>query len=146
MRRIRRLALAGCLAASPALATEPVCALNGLEPLPVLEAIKAHLLAGTYHDLATDVANVFPEGALAKPIAPLLTMAPKGFDSCSTVARRTEQGGLVQEITLFTGLNKSGRPNEVLGFYLVTAPVGGETKWILLAFNGQITELIEELR
>ncbi|AGT09638.1 hypothetical protein [Paracoccus aminophilus] len=146
--RLALAPLAVALLTAPAFADEPPCALNGLAPLPVLEKAKAAILAGDYSGFYRETENVFPQGEAPEKaaIGPLQTGSPKGFDSCSTILRRTDPGGMVQEITLYTGLNKSGRSDEVAAFYLVTAPLNGETKIIVFSYNGQIAELLGELR
>lgn len=146
MKKLAALLIALTLA-GPALAEES-CALNGLEPLPVLETIKGHFLRGDYRGFFYDTPNLFPknEKLYEKTLGALIIAAPKGFDSCSTIMRRAEQGGMVQELVLLGGLNKSGNKDEVMSVLLVTGPVNGETALLYFAFNSQFEKILDEIR
>ena len=87
----------------PATATEPACALNGVQPVPVLETAKAHFLRGEYAQFYR-IATPFVSDAEARygeVMGQLPVLFQGGFTDCSTVLQRREVGGMVQEMTLF---------------------------------------------
>lgn len=141
------LALAAPVLTSPALASES-CALNGLEPMAFSGAAKDFMLKGDYRGFFFATPNLFhkTEQLFEQTLGPLVIAAPKGFDSCSTIMRRSEDGGMVQEVTLFTGMNKSGNKDEVMSLFLVTGPVNGETALLYFVFNSQLGKVLDEIR
>ena len=85
------------------LAETAPCTLNGVEPLPVLEAAKAALLKGKYHEFYRLATPYVPDARSQYPalMGRLAELFPNGFPRCSTVLQRRDVGGMVQEITMF---------------------------------------------
>ena len=128
----------------PATAAEPACALNGVPPVPVLEAAKAHFLRGEYAQFYR-IATPFVSDAEARygeVMGQLPVLFQGGFTDCSTVLQRREAGGMVQEMTLF-----AVRPpgHGIMSLLLTSAPLGGEEKVIFMTFSSQMSSVMEEL-
>lgn len=140
------LAVTG-IGAGAAWADSP-CSLQGLEPIPIMEKAKDHFLNGQYRQFA-DVLRpviVMDDQQFSSIFGPISAAAPKGFDSCSTVLRRVDDGGLVQELVLFSGLNRSGRKDQVLSLYLVTAPLDNESRLVLFSMKETIGTALDEVK
>lgn len=137
---------AGLVGASSALA-QP-CALQDLQPLPALEQAKEHFLNGRYRDFADLLVPMIriDDSKFTEVFRSLSTVAPNGYDSCTTVARRTDAGGMVQELTLFTGLNKSGRDDQVLSLYVLAVQRGDDHQIALFSIKDTIGAALDELK
>lgn len=133
--------------AGAALADAP-CSLQGLEPIPVIEAAKEHFLNGRYEKFSDGLKPVIAldEDQFSNIFGPIGNAAPKGFDSCSTVLRRVDDGGLIQELVLFTGLNRSGRKDQIFSLYLVAAPLENGPSLVLFSMKETIGGALEEVK
>ncbi len=130
-------------AADPA-ATATPCALNGVQPVPVLETAKAHFLRGEYPQFFR-VSTPFvidAEARYAGVMGKLPVLFKDGFADCTTVLQRRDAGGMVQEMTLFTV-----RPpaSGMMSLLLTSAPIGGKEMVIFMTFNSQMTNILQEL-
>lgn len=133
--------------AGTALANAP-CSLQGLEPIPVMETAKAHFLNGSYEKFSDALQPVITldQEKFSNIFGPIANAAPNGFDTCSTVLRRVDDGGLVQELVLFTGLNRSGRKDQIFSLYLVAAPLENEPRLVLFSMKETIGGALEEVK
>ena len=102
MNRARLITTAAMLSgllglAGPALAETAPCTLNGVEPLPVLEAAKAAFLKGKYHEFYRLATPYVPDARSQYPalMGRLAELFPNGFPRCSTVLQRRDVGGAV---------------------------------------------------
>ena len=120
------------------------CALNGLAPAPVQDEIKSAFLAGqyeTFYRLSTPLISDASE-RYAEIIGPLPTLVPTGFADCSTILRRRDEGGMTQEVSLFS-LKPPG--SGVIALLLVTAPVAGKEQVIFFSYNDKVTQVLSAL-
>ncbi|MDF3607822.1 hypothetical protein PE067_17755 [Paracoccus sp. DMF-8] len=150
MSRFRTMAaglVAAALSTGAGWADTP-CSLQGLEPIPVLEKAKEHFLHGRYESFSDALQPVIEldEQQFSNIFGPISKAAPKGFDSCSTVVRRVDDGGLVQELVLYSGLNRSGRQDQILSLYLVAAPLGDDLRLVLFSMKDTIGMALDEVR
>lgn len=124
------------------------CSLQGLEPIATLETAKEHFLHGRYDKFADALKPVIAldEQQFSTIFGTIGNAAPKGFDSCSTVLRRVDDGGLVQELVLFSGLNRSGRKDQILSLYLVAAPLEHDSQLVLFSMKDTIGMALDEVR
>lgn len=137
------LALVGL--AAPALAEEPPCALNGVEPVPVMEQAKAAFLAGEYRRFYKVATPYVPDARKKYPelMGPLAELFPDGFPRCSTVLQRRDAGGMVQEITMFA----IEPPNTgMVSILLTSVPFKDEPEIISFVFNTAFSPVLNELR
>ena len=137
------MVFAGGLAA-PVMAAKPPCALNGVQPVPVLETAKAHFLKGEYPEFCR-IATPFLSDAEARYRELFQQMAELfkgGFTDCSTVLQRREAGGMVQELTLFS-IRPPGRG--VMSLLMTTAPLKEGEKVVFMSFNTQLARVMEQL-
>ena len=128
----------------PATATEPACALNGVQPVPVLETAKAHFLRGEYAQFYR-IATPFVSDAEARygeVMGQLPVLFQGGFTDCSTVLQRREAGGMVQEMTLFT-VKPPG--SGMMSLLLTSAPIGDEDMVIFMTFSSKMSRVLEEI-
>lgn len=146
--RTLALILSMLLGATPVLAETPPCSLQGLQPIPLLEKAKTHFLNGRYKEFSETLRPVIAldERQYNEIFGPISRVAGKGYDSCSTVLRRQDEGGLVQELVLFSGLNRSGRQDQILSLYLVAAPVDGDLKLLLFSMKETIGAAMDEVK
>lgn len=138
-------ALAGLVLAGPVRAQEPACALNGVEPVPVMEKAKAAFLHGRYREFYQVATPYVPDAHKKYPelMGPLAELFPDGFPNCSTVLQRRDAGGMVQEVTMF-GLEppKTG----MLSIILTSVPFKDDPEIISFVFNTAIGPVLDELR
>lgn len=120
------------------------CALNGAAPVPALEAAKAHFLKGEFAQFYRVATPLVPdaEDRYAEVIGKLPELFSGGFSSCSTVLQRRDQGGMVQEVTLFT----VRPPNSgMMSLLLTSAPIDGEETVIFMNFSSQMSRVLEQV-
>lgn len=139
--------VAAGFSAGAALADSP-CSLQGMTAIPIMETAKEHFLNGRYRDFADVLEPVITldDQQFTNVLGPISNASPKGFDSCSTVLRRVDDGGLVQELVLFSGLNRSGRKDQILSLYLVAAPLEGQPRLVLFALKDTIGMALDEVK
>ncbi len=140
---MKKLAIALALVAGPAFA-EPLCEMGGAEPVETLEVAKKKFLDGDFKgfsDYATASMGQAASRALEKPVTQLEGLFPNGFESCQTIVQRSENGGMVQELTTF---NVKGL-DFPMSLYLLAAPTRGEMKISFLNFNTTLTEVLKSL-
>lgn len=139
------LALTGLFAAGAARADEPPCALNGVEPVPVIEQAKAAFLRGDYREFYRAVTPYVPDAREQFPtlMGPVAMLFPDGFLHCSTILQRRDAGGMVQEITMF---QVPAPETGAVSIILTTAPFKDEPEVIAFVFNSAIGPVLDELR
>ncbi len=131
--------------AGPALAETAPCALNGVEPLPVLEAAKAAFLKGKYHEFYRLATPYVPDARSQYPalMGRLAELFPNGFPRCSTVLQRRDVGGMVQEITMFA---IEPPDTGMISIILTAVPFNDEPEIVAFVFNSAIGPVLDELK
>lgn len=139
---MKRLILCLSLLATPGLAREPVCTMNGAASLSVPGQAKAVFLAGRYDDFHENAASLATnrEGRMTQMMGPLQNLFPKGFDGCEVVMQRRDICGLVQEVSLF----KVPEPRSgYLSLLLTMARLDGQRRLGYVSYNDQIAQVLE---
>lgn len=121
MRRISVGAWATCLLWPIAGAAQaPVCDAGDATPAATAEPVRAALLQA---DMAKAMAGFDNDPAALQRFQDLL---PAGYDACTVIVQRRDEGGMTQEITVFSSADS--RPNGTLALYSVTAPINGDER------------------
>lgn len=122
----------------PAFAEAPVCALATGTPIPEIEALNALVLAGKFDEI-TQTLSVRMGGLAPDLLDALAAAYPQPFTSCTTLVQRGDDGGLVQEIVAFEGV-------QPLFVYWVSGPFAGAVGPLNFNMNSNFVEVLQSLQ
>lgn len=123
---IKPVALAAALALGAAAAHAEGCAPEGGTVLPEVEALNQKILDKDFSGFAEGVkAHIGVD--VAQAMNSVAQIFADGFDGCTTIAQRTDTGGMVQNVVVF-----DGKPGPLFGYWLAMSQNG---KFRLLSFN-----------
>jgi hypothetical protein len=138
------LFLAAICAGAGVWAQEPICSMEAAEAVPVFETAKALFRKGDYlafYNLSTPL--VLERDAKFDTLMGGIAQAvPDGFEGCATVLQRRDDGGMVQEVSLFLLPEKRG----TIGLYMMAAPLSGDMRVIVYSYSTDIGEVLSSVR
>lgn len=80
---------------------------------------------------------------MAEIIGPVQNLFPDGFPDCAVVMQRRDDGGMVQEVSLF----RVPAPGKGYMALLLTAvPLGSDHRVVYFSYNDQISQVLEDVR
>ncbi len=118
--------LAALLAATAGTAHAQACAFSGDTVQPDIDSFNQMMLDDRYDDF-TAAMQASMGTDLTETMAQLVQIYPGGFSACTTIAQRSDVGGMVQELVIFDSANGP--------LFIYWAYVAGPDGFRLLAYS-----------
>jgi hypothetical protein len=131
--------LAGLVVLAPTLALAEGCALDGGTVIGRVEAMNQMVLD---LDIPGLVAAIKQQVGIdvAADMGKVAEIFADGFNGCTTIAQRVDQGGMVQNVVMF-----DGKVGPLFGYWLAV-PQGNEHRIISFTFHTDLDQVMGHLR
>lgn len=136
---MKRFSAAGLLALGAVAAHAEGCPPEGGIEIAKVEAMNQLLLDKDFEALTKAINDEIGAG-IEKPMAAIASLFSEGFDGCSTIAQRTDLGGMVQNVVIFRG-----KPGPLFAYWL-SIPQADGYRILSFTINTSIGEVLSELR